>query len=263
MDARIVPGAASGAGPGYLRRVVIDVDKLALPVLRVSETDMAVLKPAGMPTDLTRDPKRLSLLSAVRAAVAPGITPRLVHRLDRVTRGVVIVTFTREAASFYSEQIREGMWDKYYIARIPRPDAARSPLHLGLVGRHKAYIKECDSHSEVVRAGGKPSFLEILAIDDAPRRTGESQALIRLLTGRLHQIRVMLAALGLPLIGDEVYGGRRGPFSLEAVALRYVDFSTRELVWAHRPEDPDREALAPGVERRLKAILAAGAMRAG
>ena len=238
--------------------MVIDLEKLGLPVLRASDTDMAVIKPAGMPTDLTRDPKRLSLLSAVRASVAPGVTPRLVHRLDRVTRGVVIVTFVREAAAYYGEQIREGMWDKYYIARIPRPDAARSPLHRGLVGRHKAYIKECESHSEIVRAGGKPSFLEILAVEDAPRRTGEAHALIRLLTGRLHQIRVMLAALGLPLVGDEVYGGRRGAFYLEHAALRYVDFSTRDMVWAHRADDPDREPLGPGVERRLRAVLSVG-----
>lgn len=238
--------------------MVFDSEKLGLHVLASSDADIVVVKPAGMATELTSDPRRVSLISRVRAAVAPGVKPRLVHRLDRVTRGVMVVTFTREAAAFHGEQIRESMWDKYYLARIPTPNPNQNPLHQGLLARHKAFIKEEDKRARLVRAGGKPSVLEILSIEPAPGRRGESHALIRLLTGRLHQIRVMMAGLGLPLTGDRFYGGREGELYLEHIALRYVDFTTRDLRVAHWPDDPEREPVARALSERLAMTLRPG-----
>ncbi|HBS29165.1 MAG TPA: hypothetical protein DEB06_06865 [Phycisphaerales bacterium] len=209
-----------------------------------------------MATELTSDPKWSSLISKVRQACPDGVKPRLVHRLDRVTRGIVVVALTGAGASYYGEQIREGMWDKVYLARIPRPDPRRNPLHEGLVGKHKAFIKEVDKRAVIVRAGGAPSFLEVLAVEPAPGFAGEAHALIRLLTGRLHQIRVMLAALGLPLTGDDFYGGapRGGGFYLEHAVLRYIDCTTRDLTVAHVRDDPERERLGPALGARLAAL---------
>lgn len=253
-------------GRRYGGGVAIDREKLGLPVLAETAHDLVVVKPAGMATELTSDPKRVSLISRVRmAAGGPGgareggggadVRPRLVHRLDRVTRGVMVVALTREAAAFHGEQIREGMWDKYYVARIPRPDPRRNPLHEGLIGKHKAYIKEEDKRARIVRSGGKVSLLEILAIDEAPGRPEESHALIRLLTGRLHQIRVMFAGLGLPLIGDRFYGGAPGEMYLEHIALWYVDYTTRELRLGHLADDPGRERLGGRLHERLSLVL--------
>jgi 23S rRNA-/tRNA-specific pseudouridylate synthase len=238
--------------------VSIDRDTLGMPVLRESDADLVVVKPAGMATELTSDPRRASLISRVRLAAGQGVTPRLVHRLDRVTRGVMIVTLTKQAAAFYGEQIREGMWDKYYLARIPRPDPKRNPLHEGLVGKHKAHIKEEDKRARIVRSGGKVSLLEILAIEEAPGFPGQSHALIRLLTGRLHQIRVMLAGLGLPLVGDRFYGGAEGEMYLEHIALWYVDFTTRDMKLAHLAEDPEREAISARLRDRLGLVVRGG-----
>lgn len=227
---------------------------LGLPILAQSASDLVVVKPAGMATELTRDPRKEALISRVRAALGPDAHPRLVHRLDRVTRGIVMVTLSKEAAAFYSEQIREGLWEKYYLARIPRPDPRTNPLHQQLIGQHKAFIKEEDTRAKLVRAGGKPSFLGILAIEPCPERPSECHALIRLLTGRLHQIRVMLAGLGLPLVGDDWYGGRAGPMYLEHAALWYIDYTTREITLAHRANDPEREPLNPAMQRALARI---------
>jgi 23S rRNA-/tRNA-specific pseudouridylate synthase len=236
---------------------LIDETRLGLTVLSQSEHDVVVVKPAGMATELTRDPRRESLIWQVRNAVAEGIQPRLVHRLDRVTRGVMIVSLTKFAAAFYGEQIREGLWEKYYLARIPTPRPAEFPHHAQLVGRHKAFIKEGTTKATIVRAGGKASFLEILAVDPAPGRPGESHALIRLLTGRLHQIRVMFAGLDLPLVGDELYGGAPGPLYLEHVALFYVDCATRDVRMAHVHDDPQREKLGPAISKRLARLVRA------
>lgn len=237
---------------------MIDEAKLGVRILAQSADDLVVVKPAGMATELTRDPRGVSLISGVRRVAPEGVQPRLVHRLDRVTRGVMMVTLSREAAAFYSEQIREGVWEKYYLARIPGPDPRRNPLHDGLIGRHKAFIKEGEKQSTIVRAGGKPSFLEILAVEPAPARRGEAHALIRLLTGRLHQIRVMMAGLGLPLVGDSLYAGSEGPLYLEHVALWYIDYSTREIALGHLRDDPDREPLAPALRKRLEVVLRSG-----
>ncbi|MBL8746389.1 MAG: hypothetical protein JNK58_08550 [Phycisphaerae bacterium] len=235
--------------------MLIDPSRLEFPILSQDEQTLVVSKPAGMATELTNDPRGVAMVSRIRRAAKAGVQVRLVHRLDRVTRGVMIVALTKEAAAFYGEQIREGVWEKYYLARIPKPRPEKFPHHAGLIGTHKAHIKEEGTHATIVRAGGKPSFLEILAIEASPGRTNECHVLIRLLTGRLHQIRVMLAALGLPLVGDELYGGAHGPLYLEHVALWYVDCATRDIRLAHVEDDSEREMVAPKMKHALSRII--------
>ncbi len=240
---------------------LIDIQALGLPVLAHSDSDLVLLKPAGMATELTTDHRRTALIARVRAACDPSIKPRLVHRLDRVTRGVMVVALTREAAAFHAEQIREGLWDKYYLARIPRPTPATNPLHQGLIARHKAFLKEDDHRSRIVRAGGRPSLLEILAVEPAPNRPDQAHALIRLYTGRLHQIRVMLAGLGLPLIGDRFYAGAEGDIYLEHIALWHIDYTSRDLRLEHLTSDPEREPLDPAMRQRIALLTKPGLRR--
>jgi len=232
----------------------VDLERLEREHVRVVSCDahtLVVIKPSGMATELTTDPGWTGLISKVRQAAREGVRPRLVHRLDRVTRGIVVVALVQDAASFYAEQIREGMWDKWYIARIPTPDPGAQPLHRGVVGKHKAYLKDENGRSRIVRAGGKTSLMEVLACEPAPERPGQSHALIKLLTGRLHQIRIMMAGLRLPLVGDELYGGPAGELYLEHAALRYVDCATRELNVAFARGDAEREPVSPKLIERL------------
>ncbi len=237
---------------------MLDRARFGLPILRESDADAVVVKPAGMASELTRDPRNESLLSRLRLSVPAGVAPRLVHRLDRVTRGVMVVAFTKEAAAFHGEQIKAGTWDKYYLARIPTPKPGTAAAQR-LVGKHKAYINEDDDRARLVRSGGKPSFLEVLACDGAPGHSGQSHVLIRLLTGRLHQIRVMLAGLGLPLTGDTLYGGAglAREFYLEHAALWHRDALTGERVLAFVADDPERECLSRPMAAALRAVAAA------
>jgi 23S rRNA pseudouridine1911/1915/1917 synthase len=244
---------------------VTDRSLRGIPVLRENPYELVVVKPAGMPTELTSDPKGVSLISRLRSACPPPLEPKLPHRLDRVTRGVLLVALTPESIAFHGEQVRSGTWDKYYLARVYEP---RDQDVAELLGRHRAYLKRVRHRAQIVHSGGKPSFLEILAAHPAPGRPGQAHLLIRLLTGRFHQVRVMLAGLGVPLVGDWVYGGdfpggpsqrglrRRGwdGFYLEHILLRYLDYEHRKQRIAHLRDDAHREPIDSDLRARIEAI---------
>ena len=234
---------------------------LNLRVLLESPYDVVVVKPAGMPSELTSDPRGVSLLSRLRHAYPAPLEPKLPHRLDRVTRGVMLVALTPEAIAFHNQEIRAGRWEKFYVARVFQPQNMDVKT---LLGRHKAYLKTVRHRARVVRSGGKPSFLEILAVHPAPGRPGQLHVLLRLLTGRFHQVRVMLASLGIPLVGDRFYatediGGQEqtswSDFYLEHILLRYTDFELRVPRTAHLDDDPDREPLAQAMMAEIKQLI--------
>jgi 23S rRNA-/tRNA-specific pseudouridylate synthase len=209
-------------------------------ILAETADDYIVLKPAGMPTEMTSDPDGIT----VKARLPQ---PNwLVHRLDRVTRGVLLVARTKAAAAFHGASFAERRVTKLYLARVP--------MVAGLVGAHRAYLKEHTHWTEIVRSGGRPSFLDVLAVAPAPGRRGEAHALVQLHTGRRHQVRVMLAMLGAPLVGDTRYDGKKGDFYLEHALLRFPGLGGGERV-AHLAEDPEREELDPEIAGVLLSFL--------
>jgi len=244
---------------------VIDRAVLGLPVLHETPHELVVVKPAGMAVELTSDPHGASLLAHLRRACSPPLDPRLPHRLDRIARGLVLVALTPAAIAFHGEQIRARRWDKTYLARVHVP-SERSLA--SLLGAHQAYLKRVRDHAQIVRSGGKPAFLEILAAHPAPQRPGQAHVLVKLLTGRYHQVRAMLAGLGAPLVDDPLYGidpprrWRERDFYLEHVVLRYTDLERHAPCVAFFRTDPDRESLAPAmreeIEARVESLVASG-----
>lgn len=234
-------------------RPVSGWERLGLPVLFASDHELAVVKPGGMATELTSDPKGASLVSRVRAVVPSGVSPKLPHRLDRVTRGIVAVALAEDAIRFHNEQLRAGGWEKIYLGRLKG-----EPLG-GLVGVHKVHLRVRNGRARVVRSGGKPSITQVLAVAPTADRDDEAHALLRLCTGRYHQIRVTMAHLGAPLVGDWLYGaaprGDEGRFYLEHTALRFTPYGTEEPVTIHWRDDPERQAIASTLRAALDRIL--------
>jgi 23S rRNA-/tRNA-specific pseudouridylate synthase len=211
------------------------------------EHDAILRKPAGMSSEApgpARGEPRTLIEHARRLLGWPDA--QLPHRLDRVTRGWVVVARDRSAVAEHNASLQS--WTKRYVARV-RPVAGADPR--SLVGDHRAYLRREGRVARVVRSGGDPSHLTVEAIHPAPGRPGEWQALIRLGTGRYHQVRAMMAHLGTPLVGDREYGGAPGPMSLEHawLSLRRAGDGRVEVAWD--PADPRREPLAADVRAAL------------
>jgi 23S rRNA-/tRNA-specific pseudouridylate synthase len=137
------------------------------------------------------------------------------------------------------------------VAQVALPVAEAA----GLVGSHKAYLKVEGALARVVRAGGKPSFLDVTLAAPVPDSPGESHLLVRLHTGRFHQIRAMLAHRGAPLSGDVRYGGPAGRMYLEHAILAVRMFGSLEWrVW-QAPCHPDRMPWSQALCDAVDAVL--------
>lgn len=189
-------------------REVADTDRIALvddapeiAILRQTDDWIAVNKPAGMPTQATRDRKERSLEELLRARFK---SIYVVHRLDTPTSGVVLFARTRDAAAHLSELFASGAIRKTYLVLTDPPLERETGIETPI--------------------GGKPART-------IARPNGE----VTIETGRTHQIRVHLASIGNPVAGDRRYGGAKASrLMLHAWKLEHETFGTLE---APPPDD--------------------------
>lgn len=174
---------------------------------------------------------------------------RLPHRLDRTTSGALLVARDASSCAFHSEMIRAGRWIKGYLARVALDDDPAS-----LLGTHRRYLRREGRRARVVRSGGDPAWIEVLAAAAARGRPGEAHIAIHLRTGRYHQIRAICSSLGAPLVGDDLYGGPPGPMWLEHAAFGFPLRNGLE-VRLFDPHDPYREATDPSIPAALAALV--------
>ena len=130
----------------------------------------------------------------------PEADVRTVHRLDRVVSGVMVLARSAQAASELSRQIREGSFQKEYLAVIHGSPAQDQGQLRDLLYRDKARRM-----TMVAQEPGKGIQEALLDYQVLGRREGLSLVKIRLHTGRTHQIRVQFASRGMPLVGERKY----------------------------------------------------------
>ncbi|MGI9127247.1 MAG: RluA family pseudouridine synthase [Roseomonas sp.] len=192
------------------------------------DADLIVLdKPAGLvvhPAPGNLDGTLVNALLAHAGDDLPGIggekRPGIVHRLDKDTSGVMVVAKTELALRRLSESFAERDLERHYLALCWGLPAAMEGEINAPIGRHPADRKRM----AVAERGGKHAVTRYKVL----RSWGTACALIscRLLTGRTHQIRVHLAHIGHPLVGDPVYL-RRTP-----AAARALPASSRDALLA-------------------------------
>lgn len=171
-------------------------------VLYEDDEVLAVLKPPGLPVHPTATYHRNTLTSLLARDYGEECTPQIAHRLDRETSGIVVCGKTREAEVALKRRFETRNVDKEYIA-ITRgcieADTGTIELPLGAAEQGPHVLM-------AVREDGADASTRYEVLE---RREGERpMTRVRLFpkTGRQHQLRVHLAAIGHPIVGDKLYG---------------------------------------------------------
>ncbi|MDY0310964.1 MAG: RNA pseudouridine synthase [Desulfobacterales bacterium] len=224
-----------------------------LEILYADNHLLAVNKPAGLPCqpDASGDP---TLVEAVQTYLKekyqkPGnVFVGLVHRLDRPVAGVVVLARTSKAAARLSAAFREGRIEKVYRAVVVgclENEGGRLAHWLRKVSRRR--------RSEVTGPNAPGARRALLDYRVLETMEGTSLLEVALLTGRSHQIRVQLAAVGHPILGDLKYGAGAplsgGAIALYARCLRF-DHPTRDQVVEIVAPDPRGWPWPPGKPAR-------------
>lgn len=194
---------------------------------------LAIAKPTGLPTHQTHDPARDHAQAAVQRYLGAEAYIGVHHRLDVETSGVLVFATDRAANKGLADAFSRRLALKTYLALVARPDLPDS-VH---VKNHLARDRHNSRQMCIVHSGGDAAstMFEVLArspdgalVQACPR------------TGRTHQIRVHLASLAAPIVGDVLYGGvpaRRMMLHARALSLPHPMTGQRLELEAPAPQD--------------------------
>jgi 23S rRNA pseudouridine1911/1915/1917 synthase len=179
-----------------------EADAPALVIVHEDADLLVVDKPAGLvvhPAPGHEGPTVAHGLAALGASGGDPERPGIVHRLDRDTSGLLLVTRSEPAFDALSEAIRERRVDRRYLALVRGLPRSRTGRIDAPIGR--------DRRDRTRRSLDTDGPRDAVTWFEVRERLGERTLLkTRLETGRTHQIRVHLEAIGLPVCGDPVYG---------------------------------------------------------
>ena len=202
-----------------------------VPLTIVYQDDLMIVanKPAGLlsvPGKL--EGRRDSLETRLRAAFWDSL---LVHRLDCDTSGVMIFARTKRCQGFLGQEFEQRRAKKVYIARVAgriAGEAGRIDLPIGADWEHRP-------RQRVDNVNGRSAITDWEIVERS-----DTETRVRLLpqTGRSHQLRVHMQALGHPILGDPIYSDDAGRFArlmLHAERLALHHPGTKDWVEFHAP----------------------------
>ncbi len=240
MAVRIEPAAAAPvapaeAAPALAPRVLFEDDHLVV-----------VDKPAGLTTHAAPGAPGASLASHLaaqgRAGGGEADRPGIVHRLDRDTSGVLVVARDAATLARLGRLMRKRGIEREYVALVQGRPPSRAGRIEAPIGRDPANR----TRRAIDGVGARPAVTHFALEEALPEH---SLLAVRLETGRTHQIRVHLAAIGHPVLGDPVYGASsaddRG-LGRQALHARRIAFDhpvTGERIDVTAPLPGDLEAL--------------------
>ena len=228
---------------------VAEFGEQTLPVVYEDKHVAVINKPSGI---LTHAKGALTEEFSVAEFVRPKMLepddtnrPGIVHRLDRATSGIIICAKDSETKSKLQKQFQDRKAHKTYLAIIdgaPKHPEAKIDLPIGRNPKIPSSFR--------VDAKGKAAVTHyrVLASSD---RYGVVE--LKPVTGRTHQLRVHLAYIGCPIVGDSLYGGSKSPIGRMCLHAEQLEItipeSKRETFVAPMPDDMQKFAKSIGYER--------------
>jgi 23S rRNA pseudouridine1911/1915/1917 synthase len=191
-------------------------EAIDVPILYEDDDLLVVDKPAGMVTHPARSTKSGTLVNALLAhvgAALPGnaLRPGLVHRLDRDTSGLIVVAKNAPSLSALGKAMKARAIGRQYIGLVHGVLAHERGRIDGPIGRDPR-----NRLKFAIVAGGKPAITHYEVREAFPKH---AELQFELETGRTHQIRVHVSAMGHPLVNDRLYGRSEEEYGLRGQAL--------------------------------------------
>ena len=213
--------------------------KLSLSILYEDEWLIIINKPAGMAVhSSTREPDMDTVEDALYYYLKPDERPHPVSRLDRGTTGVMTLAKSGYMHALIKKQMESGAFEKSYIAivsAIPEPEYGKIELPIGFEegSRYKRAIAENGSRA-------------ISSYKTIYKHNGMAAVQLIPETGRTHQLRLHMAAIGCPMVGDWLYGEASGLIARPALHAYRVSFKhpvTGQSITASAPPPDDMQKL--------------------
>ena len=209
-----------------------------MPILYEDEALVAIDKPSGLAVHGGSGVAH-GVIESLRSMRPQARFLELVHRLDRETSGVLLIAKKRSALTALHEMMRARAMDKRYLAGVAgRFRNERQTVRLALA---KQVTKEGGKRVSVSHSGQEAETV-LRLIERSPEY---SLLEAQLLTGRTHQIRVHLAHLGHPVLGDDKYGDFELNRKLRKLGLKRMFLHAAKLAFAHPSTGDTLELTSP------------------
>jgi 23S rRNA pseudouridine1911/1915/1917 synthase len=233
----------------------VSAEALPLEVLYQDSDVVVVNKPAGMVVHPAAGHGSGTLVNALLhhvkdlSGIGGELRPGIVHRLDKGTSGVMVIAKHDAAHQELARQFHDREVDKQYIALV-----------WGLVQQRKRIdvpIGRDPVHREKISTRARRARSAVTRVTWARQVPGATLLRVAIATGRTHQIRVHLSAIGHPIVGDALYGGvhRRVPHDLRAVQRLARPFLHAERLAFTQPRTGEALVFTTPMPEDLRRVL--------